>query len=174
MPDSRVPADVAGGRPANYAADAHLEPLPGGRQPAYAPHLPPMRWFPVTPVRRAVTEVLGPDAAPRTLSYDERLFAYLPWPGYIAVDRTAAGSVTRWDDRHAALVRLAAVTDPATFAQASAHTEFGRIDLFVLRRSGVDWVWRDVRFHPGQFDPAVFTVVTDLPENTVLAVRESR
>jgi hypothetical protein len=32
-------------------------------------------------------------------------------------------------------------------------------------------VWRDVHFHPGQFGPADFAIVADLPENTVLAIR---
>jgi hypothetical protein len=50
-------------------------------------------------------------------------------------------------------------------------TAFGRIDLFVLRRSGTEWVWRDVRFRPEQFAPASFAIVADLPENTVLAIR---
>ncbi len=157
--------------PANYTVYAHVEPLPDGRLPRYAPERPVTRWFPVDPIRRAVARVLGPHAAPQTLSYDERLFAYLPWPGYIAVDRTAAYTPTRWDDRHAALVRLAAITDPAAFARASAHTAFGRIDLFVLRRSGTEWVWRDVRFRPRQFAPASFAIVADLPEDTVLAIR---
>jgi hypothetical protein len=157
--------------PANYTTYAHVEPLPSGRRPRYAPDRPATRWFPVDPIRRAVSGALGPDATPRTLSYDERLFAYLPWPGYIAVDRTAAYTPTRFDDRHAALVRLATVADPVVFAQAGAHTPFGRIDLFVLRRSGADWVWRDVHFHPGQFGPTDFAIVADLPENTVLAIR---
>jgi hypothetical protein len=154
-----------------YPRLAHAEPLPDGRLTKYAPAEPVVRWFPVDPIRASVTAALGPRAAPRTLSYDERLFAYLPWPGYIAVDRTAASSTSRWDDRRAALQRLAAVRDPAAFAQASAHTEFGRIDLFVLRSSGPDWLWRDIRFRPEQFDRAAFTVVTNLPHNTVLAIR---
>jgi hypothetical protein len=157
--------------PANYTTFAHIEPLPDGRLPAHAPRAPVTRWFPVDPIRQAVRDVLGPNARPRTLSYDERLFAYLPWPGFIAVDRTAAGTLTRWDDRHATLVRLAGLTDPAVFAQTSAHTRFGRIDLFVLRRDGERWRWKDVYFQPGQFDRATFAIVTGLPEGTVLAIR---
>jgi hypothetical protein len=159
-------------RPANrYPMLAHAEPRPDGRLPRFAPADPVTAWFPVDPIRAAVTAALGRRAAPRTLSYDERLFAYLPWPGYIAVDRTAAASTSRWDDRYAALRRLASGSAPAAFAQDSAHTPFGGIDLFVLRRSGADWTWRDIRFRPAQFDPAVFTLVTDLPGNTVLAIR---
>lgn len=155
--------------PANYTTYAHVEPLPGGGRTRYAPDRPTVAWFPVNPIRRAVAGVLGPDATPRTLSYDERLFAYLPWPGYIAVDRTAAYTPTRFDDRHAALVRLAAVRDPAAFARTSAHTEFGSIDLFVLR----DWKWSDVRFQPEQFDPSAFAIVPNLPGKTVLAIRRA-
>jgi hypothetical protein len=155
-----------------YPRLAHAEPLPDGTRPKYAPAATPgIRWFPIDPIHSAVTAALGPRVAPRTLSYDERLFAYLPWPGYIAVDRTAAASTSRWDDRHAALRRLAAVSDPAAFADASAHTQFGRIDLFVLGRDGPDWTWHGIHFRPDQFDPATFTIVSDLPNNTVLAIR---
>jgi hypothetical protein len=125
----------------------------------------------VTPIRRAVASVLGPDAAPRTLSYDERLFSYLPWPGYTTANRTSAGSLVRWDERRAALARLAAVTDPAAFAGASTRTAFGRIDLFVLRADGGAWTWGDVRFVPRQFDPAAFTAVPGLAGDTVVVIR---
>jgi Arabinofuranosyltransferase N terminal len=154
-----------------YSLLAHAEPLPDGRSPKYAPAAPVVQWFPIDPIRTSVAAVLGPRAAPRTLSYSERLFAYLPWPGYIAVDRTAAASTSNWDDRYAAVRRLAAIRDPAAFAQASAHTAFGRIDLFVLQRAGADWTWRDIHFRPEQFDRSAFTVVPDLPDNTVLAIR---
>ncbi len=157
-----------GGR---YPVLAHAEPLPDGTRTKYAPAEPVTRRLPIDPIRAAVAAALGPDATPRTLSYDERLFAYLPWPGYIAVDRTAAASTSRWDDRHDVLRRLAADSDPTAFAHNSAHTLFGRIDLFVLRRTGADWTWQEIRFRPAQFDQTAFTVVTDLPGDTVLAIR---
>ncbi|MFB4308367.1 arabinofuranosyltransferase [Actinomadura sp. GTD37] len=156
-----------------YATLAHAEPRPGGALPRYAPARPTTRWFPVTPIRRTVTGVLGRGAAPRTLSYDERLFAFLPWPGYIAVDRTAASSTTHWDDRHAALTALAAVRDPAGFAAAAGKTRFGRIDVFILRAGPAAWTWRDVRFRPEQFAAAHFTVRM-LPSDTVVAIRRDR
>lgn len=134
---------------------------------------PVTRWFPVGPIRKAVTGVLGRGAAPRTLSYDERLFAFLPWPGYIAVDRTAASSTTRWDDRHTTLAALAAVSDPDAFAQAAAHTRYGPIDVFVLRAGTDAWTWNDIHFRPAQFSAAHFTV-RSLPNNTVLAIRRPR
>ncbi|MFA1546816.1 arabinofuranosyltransferase [Actinomadura chokoriensis] len=161
-------ASVGGTR--RYATLAHAEPLRGGGHTRYAPDKPAVRWFPVTPIARTVTGVLGRGAAPRTLSYDERLFAYLPWPGYIAVDRTAAASTTHWDDRHAALAALAAIPDPARFAAAAGKTRFGRIDVFILRAGSAGWMWRDIRFQPAQFDAAHFTVRT-LPGNTVVAIR---
>ncbi|WP_084262792.1 arabinofuranosyltransferase [Actinomadura formosensis] len=163
-------AAVSGTR--RYATLAHTEPRPGGTLPRYAPDEPAVRWFPVEPVRRAVTSVLGRDAAPRTLSYDERLFAYLPWPGYIAVDRTAASSTSHWDDRHAALAALAAVSDPNTFARAAGRTRYGRIDVFVLRAGPNAWTWRDIRFRPAQFAAAHFTV-RSLPGGTVVAIRRT-
>ena len=164
-------SDIAAtGGTRRYAVLAHTEPRPGGALPRYAPAEPTTRWFPVTPIKDAVTGVLGRDAAPRTLSYDERLFAYLPWPGYIAVDRTAAASTTHWDDRHAVLTRLAAITDPDVFAEATSRTRYGRIDVFVLRAGPAAWTWGDIGFRPGQFTSAHFTVRT-LPNNTVLAIR---
>lgn len=164
-------SDIAStGGTRRYATLAHTEPRPGGALPRYAPDQPTTRWFPVTPIRHAVTAVLGRDAAPRTLSYSERLFAYLPWPGYIAVDRTAASSTTHWDGRYAVLKRLSAVTDPDAFAEATSHTRYGRIDVFILRLTSTSWTWRDIHFRPAQFAAAHFTVRT-LPNNTVVAVR---
>jgi hypothetical protein len=93
------------------------------------------------------------------------------------VDRTAALSTTRWDDRFAALDQLAQVSDPAAFAQASANTSFGAIDVFVLKKKNRGWVWaaprysQEVVFSPGQFDRTVFDVDDTLPNNTVVAVR---
>ncbi|WP_344437083.1 hypothetical protein, partial [Actinomadura bangladeshensis] len=153
-----------------YAVLAHTEPRPNGSLPRYAPAEPKTRWFPIEPIQDAVTSALGPNAAPRTLSYDERLFAYLPWPGYIAVDRTAASSTTHWDDRHTALTTLAATPDPDTFATAAAHTPYGPIDLFILHTEPGTWTWNDIHFRPTQFTSAHFTVRT-LPNNTVIAIR---
>lgn len=153
-----------------YAVLAHAEPRPNGKRTRFAPAEPRIRWFPVNRVEDAVTDVLGRDAAPRTLSYDERLFAYLPWPGYIAVDRTAAASTSHWDDRHDALAALAKIQDPDAFAKASANTRFGGIDVFVLHTNPPAWTWGDLRFSPSQFSPSHFTV-RSLPKNTVVAIR---
>jgi hypothetical protein len=156
-----------------YAVLAHAEPRPNGKRTEFAPAEPRIRWFPVKPVERAVEDVLGRGAAPRTLSYDERLFAYLPWPGYIAVDRTAAASTSHWDDRHDALAALAGVQDPEAFAKASANTRFGGIDVFVMHENAPAWTWGDLRFSPSQFSPRHFTVRM-LPKKTVVAIRNPR
>ncbi|MFF5211719.1 arabinofuranosyltransferase [Streptosporangium sp. NPDC000396] len=153
-------------------ARAHQEPLPGGGRT----HPSDVRWFPMTSVRKHVEAVMGETARPRTLSYSERLFAYVPWRGFMSVDRTSANTLSRWDDRHAELARLALTADPATFAKASAATRFGGIEVFVLRRAAGDatkWLWRDVAFRSSQFAPEWFTTVTDLPSRTVLAIRKS-
>jgi hypothetical protein len=105
------------------------------------------------------------------------LFAFLPWRGYIGVERSASGGPVRWDDRYAELTRLSEITDPAMFAQASAHTRFGPIDVFVLHSEKPDLVWRPLglpttlRFQPGQFDSRDFVVVDHLPGSTVVAIR---
>lgn len=153
--------------PSSYAVQAHLEPLPDGRYPRYAPAENRLPWFPVDPVVRAV----GPDRGRVSLSYDERLYAFVPWPGYIGTSRTASGTLSRWDERAAEIAGLAATTDPAEFARASAQTRFGPIDIFVLHVEGGSWLWRTVAFSPDQFDPAQWTVVDDLPADTVVAVR---
>jgi hypothetical protein len=162
------------------AARAHTQPFPNGGRPRFSTAAGPagrLAWFPVEPVQRAVEGVLGNGARPRTLAYDEKLFAFLPWRGYIGVDRTSSFGPARWDDRYAELTRVSKFTDPAAFAQASAHTKFGPIDVFVLRRDKTDLVWRPVRpttalrFQPQQFDPKSFVVVDDLPQDTVVAIR---
>jgi hypothetical protein len=180
-PTGQSTLDVASGDLSNLqAVRAHGQPFPDGGRPRFSAAAGPagrMVWFPVEPVRRAVEGVLGGGVRPRTLSYDERLFAFLPWRGYIGVDRGSAFGPARWDDRYAELTRISKITGPAAFAQASAHTAFGPIDVFVLRRDATDLVWRptgtttELRFQLRQFDPGSFIVVNDLPENTVVAIR---
>ena len=63
---------------------------------------------------------------------------------------------------------------PERFAQASANTRFGGIDVFVLRRTGATWYFDDrVEFNPDSFRGPEFDVVDDLPSGLVLAVRTS-
>jgi 4-amino-4-deoxy-L-arabinose transferase-like glycosyltransferase len=175
-----VPDFTAEGASNRQAARAYLQPLPDGSRPRFSAAAAPagtLPWFPAGQVRQAVEAVLGKGVRPRTLSCDEQLFAFLPWRGYIAVDRGSAFAPSRWDDRFAELRRLAAISDPAAFAAASANTAFGPIEVFVLRQDKTGLVWRPggvatvVRFQPAQFAASSFAVVTDLPQNIVVAIR---
>jgi hypothetical protein len=184
-----APRQNGGGRPIfaggaqlsnRKAAHAHTQAFPHGSRPKYAQAAAPAGdwpWFPVEPIRMAVEGVLGPGVRPRTLSYDEQLFGFLPWRGYIGVDRNASSGPARWDDRFAELVKLAGTTDPLSFAQESRNTRFGGIDVFILRRDRGDLVWRPLRrpevlrFSRAQFDPATFVIIEPLPGNTVVVIR---
>ena len=154
--------------------------LPGGGWPRSGPRAGRYPWFPVEPVVHAVRSVLGPGAAPTTLSFNEGLFAIHPWPGYIAVDASAAASTSDWVSRFAALQRLSRVQDPRAFARAAAHTPYGPITVFVLKKRGRAWEWipfqhpGTVKFRPRQFDSPAFKVFPNLPDWTVVAVRRGR
>jgi hypothetical protein len=165
----------------NDATAAFTTPLPDGRYPAATPaSLRHGGWFPTKPIKKDVDSVLGKGAKPVALSSSEHLFAFVKWPGYIAVTRSAAGIDTNWPARYAALQRLSQVTDPDAFADASEHTAFGSIDVFILQATdAAHWSWKpfdsddpDVTFTPAQFSTRAFTVFTDLPGNYVLAVRQ--
>lgn len=156
----------------NSASSAHAEPLPDGSMPRYAATRPSVRWFPVDPVRQAVEQRIGGNSLPVTLSYDYRLFAYLPWHGYISNDRTSTNALQRWDDRYAELKGLASIADPAEFAARSAGTRFGGIDVFVLSEVGGQYRWRDLAFATTAFGAADFDVLS-LPQQTIVAIRRS-
>lgn len=179
-----MPGDVAAGTspaasPPSATTGAFMFPLPDGRYPRFDPPRTRMSWFPVDPIEADVSSVDGPDASPVTLSPAELLFAYVRWPGYLAVADTSAGATTQWFSRYAALARLARVTGPAAFAEQSAHTAFGPIDVFILHNAGSRWTWaskgsvpeKTVSFTPAQFGSAYFTVFTSLPGHIVVAVR---
>jgi hypothetical protein len=153
-----------------YAISAHTEPLPGGGYPTYAPKEGRRPGFPVTEVQQAVERVLGPNPQPVTLATDDRIFSFLPWRGFIDNDRTAGSTLSRWDDRHAALGRLAATTDPAAFAAAAADTGFGPIQVFVLTEQPDGWAWRDLRFSQEQFS-SQYWAVDKLSSGVVVAIR---
>ncbi|MGN9777446.1 arabinofuranosyltransferase [Micromonospora sp. H33] len=157
----------------NLAVYTHAEPLPDGSRQRYpAPDEVTVTWFPAEPIRRVVHETLGPDALPVTLSYDERMYAYQPWPGYMAVERLASNTWTHWDDRRAEVVRLSGITDPAEFTRATKDTRFGEIDVFVLRRRPAGWHFGSIVFNPKQFDPAVWRIDDTVPNGVVVAVRK--
>ena len=161
----------------NQTTAAFTTALPDGSYPRFGPASLRQPWFPVDPIKADVGSVVGPGAAPVTLSVSELLFAYVNWPGYIAVAMTAAGTNTDWPARYAALQRLSHVTDPAAFASASAHTPFGPVDVFILHGGSRRWTWTPgaspaaaVSFSPAQFSPRTFTVFTGLPGHIVVAV----
>lgn len=165
--------DAAGGQgdgtAVNLATLAHADRLPSGAAPRHAaPDLAP--WFPVAPVVDRVRASLGNHADPVVLSYDQRLFAFQPWASYLPPGRTSSSALIRWQDRLTAVQRLAA-TPPDRFAEAAANTDFGPIDVFVLKAKKGGWYFRDVAFSPDQFTAQHFTVTEGLPSSTVVAVR---
>lgn len=154
-----------------YADWAHQEPLPGGGYPMFAPMEGRVAWFPVGPIEQAVEEELGDEPRRVSLSVDDRLYAYLPWPGYLTTSRFGSGTFALFDQRLVELRRLAATSDPAAFAKASADTRFGPIDIFILRERDGAWHWQGLRFQESQFDPSLWTIRDDLPEDIVVAIR---
>ncbi|MGH3342932.1 MAG: arabinofuranosyltransferase [Carbonactinosporaceae bacterium] len=157
----------------NGSTVAHLQTLPDGSRPRYAPeNLASLPTGPVLEVREAVQAWLPPGAQPVVLSDLKRLFVFVPWHGYVQMGEFSANSLTRWHDRHAELERLSGITDPERFARASARTRFGPIDVFVLTQTGGTWRWKDVAFDPDAFGSG-WHVTDDLPGPTVVAVRRS-
>src|SRR5262249_1157804 len=140
-----MPGQLAGNGPASSSSRATLGavkfPPPDGRYPRVDPPSPRITWVPLHPLEARVRSRARAAASPVTLSPSELLFAYVRWPGYLAVADTSAGATTQWFSRYAALARLARVTDPAAFAERSAHTAFGPIDVFILNDAGSRWNW---------------------------------
>jgi hypothetical protein len=157
---------------ADYATYAHLERLPDCTYPQYAPEHHPL-CLPVNEIREAVESTLGENARPATVSFSEQLFSFLPWRGYMGIDRTASNSLVHWDDRRAELVRLSRLDDPAEFARQTSNTKFGPIDVFVFSH-GASGTWDavGVSFKPEQFDPAQWTVVDDLSRPVTVVIRK--
>ncbi|HVN12672.1 MAG TPA: arabinofuranosyltransferase [Kineosporiaceae bacterium] len=154
----------------NLATYAHAEPLPNGKLPRFHPTNATVPWFPTTSIQAAVERRLGTGAQPLTVSSNEKLFAFLPWPAYVAVERQASNTFTHWDDRVAELRALSRLSDPVAFAGASRATRFGAIDVFVLTAHPSYWGWGPLKFTPRLFDPAYWWV-EQLPNNTVVAIR---
>jgi hypothetical protein len=177
MPTPRGDADASSSVPGgpNNAAMAHMGWLPDGSRPRYAMSPGQATMFPSDVVAATIRGQVGPGVEPTTLSYDQRLFSFYPWPNWLPPSRTSSSSLLRWDDRRTELRRLSTITDPARFAVATASTEFGPIDAFVLKRQpNGDLQWSagryGVAFTEAQF-AAAFTVTSDLPEDTFVAVR---
>ncbi|REE96543.1 arabinofuranosyltransferase [Thermomonospora umbrina] len=160
---------------------AHVQKLPDLSTPRFAAEAAEAgrrsAMVPVQRIQREVERVYGPGATPRTLSYDEQLYSFLPWKGYVSQMRTAAAAPARFDERYAEVRRLAAVVDARRFAEQSRRTRFGPIDVFVLRYEGTDIIFRALqttttaRFSPQQFDRSRFIVFENLPNQTFLAIR---
>lgn len=161
----------------NPATKAHLETLPSGRLPRYTP---PHRdeysgASPVLPadlIRKDVERRLGPTALPMTLSVDSRIFMYVHWYCYLEGSAYASLSLAQFNGRDHELRKLSAISDPTTFATASAHTRFGPIDVFILRKhAGKWWYVNGIGFTPDAFRSSAFDIVDDLPSDLVLVIR---
>jgi hypothetical protein len=187
MPATTWTATLQGGATPNdpgtwggqTAREAQEEPLPDGTWPKYIGFAPSRGYaFPVREIQQAVAEVRGRSWVPSVLSDDDKLFAYLPWNGYMDVDRNASYGPVRWDERFADLMRLTRTADPATFAAKSAHTRFGPIDVFILHEdSPTSLQWRPWRvpttptFQRSQF-AATYWQTQDLTGGWFLAIRK--
>lgn len=156
----------------NYATVAHLEPLPDCTFSAFKPAINGVGCLPVNEIQEAVEEVRGPDDRPYTLSVDERLYAFVPWRAYMGADRTSAGTLVRFDDRMAEVVRLSEITDPDELAEATENTEFGPIEVFVFARRGEDaFGFREATFRTSQFDSPEWEVMDRRDWPVVVVVR---
>lgn len=186
MPANGWQADLRGGAMPNdpqtfqsgLARQAHEVALPNGSHTHYGRFAPrQIGLLDIRTTQSTVEKVRGRNAVPSTLSDSDSLFAFLPYNGYMDTDRNASLAPVQWDERFADLMRLTRTTDPAAFADASAHTRFGAIDVFILYDDGAKGLrWRPWRvpttptFQRSQFDPSRF-VIKDLPGREFLAVR---
>lgn len=156
----------------DYTTWAHLEPRPDCTYDKYAPRDGRIPCLPVDKIKAEVERVKGASVRPDTLAADERLYAYLPWRGYMGMDRTSGNTLAHWDERHAEVTRLAGISDPTAFAKASSSTKFGPINVFVLTRTGSQsYAVLDQTFTAGQFDPSVWEVTELSPQPVVVITR---
>jgi hypothetical protein len=173
----------AGGRYSGYTELALREPRTDANALYSQAPYHPTEWFPVEKVQAAVERQYGADAAWRvSLSADERLYAYLPWAGYAVNERGGAAARSRMIDRYEEIRKLAGVRDPAAFTAAAADTAFGRIDVFVLRKTQAGWEWAGntgwgaeivtVAFAPRQFRSSDWTVTDITGSNFVVITRK--
>ena len=166
--NNRVTDTTGSGR--NLATLAHAELLPDGRRVKMSTHVTSHE-FPTNKVIDTVRATLGKNANPIVLCYDQRLFAFEPWRDWLPPSRTSSNALVRWDTRFALLQRLSTITDPVAFAEATDHTEFGAIDVFVLRSGGSYWTSTDgIHFQLNQFSDPSF-VITRLTPTLLIVVR---
>lgn len=160
----------------NPADLAHVEPLPGGRLPKFAPAAAEATRLPMPQIKREVEARYGAGYRPVVLTVDERVFSYEPWYCYVNPWSTSAPTLSDWLTRHAAVRDLARTTDPAAFAAADEALPYGGIEVFLLSTrgtSGTDellWLGGPI-FHRAQFAPASFDVI-DLPNDYALVIRK--
>jgi hypothetical protein len=172
----------SGGRYSDFTQLALREPRTDANRPYADAPVVPVEYFPVDAIRSTVERVYGASANTHvSLSADERLYAYLPWPGYSLTERAAAPARARIDDRYAEITKLVQTKDPAAFTSASANTAFGPIDVFVLRKGESGWEylknygWGDRYFNevfsPSQFSSSDWTVTDITGSNFVVIIR---
>lgn len=107
-----------------------------------------------------------------SLSVDLRIYMYVHWYCYTQGSAIASNSLEQFPARKQELRRLSAITEPKSFADASAHTRFGGIDVFLLRdRAGRWWSVDGISFAPRAFRGGAFDIVDNLPSHLVLAIR---
>jgi hypothetical protein len=161
------------GRPLALADNPMTEPLPGGGLPKYAAPSTRQHWLPIWQIRDEVEARYGVGYKPTVLTYDERIFAYLPWYLYMQPGAAVSGTFVQFDKRSAAMEALQNETDPARFAELVRTMEFGPIDVFLLKEDpDGKWRWRGItRFDPKIFDSAAFDVVR-LVNGYVLVIRK--
>ncbi len=171
---------AAGGRYTDYTQLALREPRTDANELYSDYPLTPSEWFPVDDIQSTVERMYGASAKTHvSLSADERLYAYLPWPGYAVNERGAAAARSRMDDRYNEIHKLALTKDPAAFSRATAQTAFGPIDVFVLRKGENGWeysantgwgaaILTDV-FTSDQFSPSDWRVA-DMPGSNFVVI----
>jgi hypothetical protein len=173
----------AGGRYTDYTQLALGEPRTDANV-FYSdyPAVKPSEWFPLDAIQSTVERQYGAAASAHvSLSADERLYAYLPWPGYAVNERGGAAARSRMDDRYAEIHKLATTKNPSAFTRAAQATAFGPIDVFVLRKGEAGWeysantgygaaILTDV-FTPDQFNPSDWRVADITGSDFVVIMR---
>jgi hypothetical protein len=142
----------------NFTRLAHAAELPGGGYPEFSAAAGQIPRFPAPEVRRIVERRLGKDALPTLLSYGESVSSFYPYYQYVGVGGHSANSLAFWPRRVAEIQRLSHIGDPATFAAECGRMQHGQIDVFVLRKQGDTFLWRDIAFRRSQFGAPYFHV----------------
>lgn len=154
------------------ATRAHMEYLPTGARPHY-PAWAMTPGLPATQIYRLIDGDLGKQADPVVLSADQRVFSFRDFRNYLPPARESSNALTRWDDRHQVVDRIAGITNPDQMARALADTEFGPIDVLVLQAKAGVWTWRNAKFSPKAFEGPQFYVHRGLPGGHILITRRA-